>query len=229
MHRFVAVAVQEKLLAWRDVKVRYKQTIIGVAWAVVQPVCTMVVFSLFFGRLVGVPSDGLPYPIFAYCALLPWQLFAHALTMSSTSLVANERLVTKVYFPRVLIPLASVVSGVVDFGVSLLALAVVMGWYGISPTWTILATPLLVLFAVATALAVGLWLSAPWGQLDSVRYIPRQELFTGLLVYDSFTIYFRTILLLFAVLFASANFCCHSMHRVVRSLIWVCIPATTSW
>src|SRR3990172_8376294 len=102
-------------LTWRDVKVRYKQTVLGAAWAIIQPVFTMVVFSIFFGRLAKIPSDGLPYPVFAYCALLPWQLFAHALTESSNSLVANERLITKVYFPRLVIPLAAVLAGLLDF------------------------------------------------------------------------------------------------------------------
>jgi lipopolysaccharide transport system permease protein len=157
-------------LVWRDVKVRYKQTAIGAAWAVVQPVCTMVVFSLFFGRLAGVPSDGLPYPIFAYCALLPWQLFAHGLAESGNSLVSSERLITKVYFPRLVIPLAAVMGGLVDFGIAFGVLLVLMAYYGILPTVGVVALPALIALTLATALAVGLWLSALNVQYRDVRY-----------------------------------------------------------
>ncbi len=157
-------------LVWRDVKVRYKQTALGAAWAVIQPLFMMLVFSLFFGRLAGIKSDGIPYPIFAFCALLPWQLFAHALTESSNSLVANERLITKVYFPRLVVPIAAVLGGLVDFGIAFVLLLGMMAWYGIVPGVGILALPLLVLFAVMTALAVGLWLSALNVQYRDVRY-----------------------------------------------------------
>lgn len=157
-------------LVWRDVKVRYKQTALGAAWAIIQPFFTMVVFSIFFGRLAGIPSDGVPYPIFAYCALLPWQLFAHALTESSNSLVGNQNLITKVYFPRLVIPLAALLAGLVDFGIAFLVLLAMMAYYGIVPTAAALTLPLLVLFAVATALAVGLWLSALNVQYRDVRY-----------------------------------------------------------
>src|SRR5882672_4552202 len=118
-------------LIWRDVKVRYKQTALGAAWAIIQPVFMMVVFSLFFGRLAKIPSDGIPYPIFTFCALLPWQLFSHALTESSNSLVANERLITKVYFPRLVVPIAAVLGGMVDFAVAFVILLVLMFYYGI--------------------------------------------------------------------------------------------------
>jgi lipopolysaccharide transport system permease protein len=157
-------------LVWRDIKVRYKQTALGAAWAILQPVFSMVVFSLFFGRLAKVPSDGVPYPIFTYCGLLPWQLFAYALTESSNSLVANERLITKIYFPRLVIPIAGVLAGLVDFSVSFIVLIALMLYYGITPTWAVMTLPLLVLFAIMTALAVGLWLSALNVQYRDVRY-----------------------------------------------------------
>jgi len=157
-------------LIWRDIKVRYKQTVLGVAWAILQPFLTMVVFSVFFGRLARIPSDGLPYPVFAYCALLPWQLFAHALTESSNSLVANERLITKVYFPRLLVPLSAVLSGLVDFAMSFVVLLGMMLYYHIVPTRAAITLPLFVLLAIATSLAVGLWLSALNVQYRDVRY-----------------------------------------------------------
>lgn len=157
-------------LVWRDIKVRYKQTVLGAAWAVIQPFFTMVVFSIFFGRLAKIPSDGFPYPIFAYCALLPWQLFAHALTQSGNSLVANQNLITKVYFPRLVIPLAAVLGGVVDFALALMVLGGMMAYYGISPSPAVLTLPLFLLLALATALGVGLWLSALNVQYRDVRY-----------------------------------------------------------
>jgi homopolymeric O-antigen transport system permease protein len=157
-------------LVWRDIKVRYKQTALGVLWALLQPLFMMLVFTLFFGRLGKLPSDGLPYSVFTLCALLPWQLFSHALTESSNSLVANERLISKVYFPRLLVPLAAVVGGLADFGVAFLLLLAVMAFYGVTPGIAVIALPLLVLFAIATAFAVGLWLSALNVQYRDVRY-----------------------------------------------------------
>ena len=157
-------------LIWRDIKVRYKQTALGAAWAILQPVFSMLVFSLFFGRLAKVPSDGIPYPVFSYCALLPWQLFSYALTESSNSVVANERLVSKIYFPRLVIPIAAVLAGLVDFAVAFSVLIVLMMQYGIAPTWTIFTLPAFVLLAILTALAVGLWLSALNVQYRDVRY-----------------------------------------------------------
>jgi lipopolysaccharide transport system permease protein len=157
-------------LTLRDIKVRYKQTALGAAWAVIQPVFMMVVFSLFFGRLAKVPSDGIPYPIFTFCALLPWQLFAHALTESSNSLVANERLITKVYFPRLVVPMAAVLGGLVDFAVAFVILLAMMFYYGIVPTWAIVTLPAFILLAIMTALGVGLWLSALNVQYRDVRY-----------------------------------------------------------
>ncbi|HLG14370.1 MAG TPA: ABC transporter permease [Blastocatellia bacterium] len=157
-------------LVWRDVKVRYKQTVLGAAWAIIQPLFLMLVFSLFFGRLGKIPSDGVPYTLFAYCGLLPWQLFAHALGESSNSLVANERLITKVYFPRLVIPISAVVAGLADFAISFAVLIAMMACYGLAPAWHVLTLPFFVLFAVMTALAVGLWLSALNVQYRDVRY-----------------------------------------------------------
>jgi lipopolysaccharide transport system permease protein len=157
-------------LAWRDIQVRYKQTALGVAWAVIQPVFIMIVFSIFFGRLAGIPSDGLPYPIFAYCALVPWQLFAHSLAESSNSLVANQNLITKVYFPRLVIPLSAVLAGLVDFMIAFVVLIGMMGYYQILPTQAVWSLPLFVLLAVALAMGVGLWLSALNVQYRDVRY-----------------------------------------------------------
>jgi lipopolysaccharide transport system permease protein len=157
-------------LVWRDIKVRYKQTVLGAAWAIIQPVFMMVVFSLFFGRLAKVPSDGIPYPIFVYCALLPWQLFAHSLTESSNSLVANERLITKVYFPRLLVPISSILGGLVDFVIAFFILLLMMVGYGIRPTWAIAVLPGFILLAMASALGVGLWLSALNVRYRDVRY-----------------------------------------------------------
>ncbi len=157
-------------LVWRDVKVRYKQTALGAAWAIIQPFFTMVVFSIFFGRLAGIPSDGVPYPIFAYCALLPWQLFSNAMAESGNSLVVNQNLITKVYFPRLVIPMATVLAGLVDFGIAFLVLLGMMVYYGMAPTMAVVTLPFFILLAVATALAVGLWLSALNVQYRDVRY-----------------------------------------------------------
>jgi lipopolysaccharide transport system permease protein len=157
-------------LTWRDVKVRYKQTALGAAWAVIQPLFMMIVFSLFFGHLAKVPSDNIPYPIFSFCGLLPWQLFAHSLTESSNSLVANERLITKVYFPRLVVPIAAVMGGLVDFGIAFVILLGMMAYYGMVPGSAILALPGLIFLAIMTALAVGLWLSALNVQYRDVRY-----------------------------------------------------------
>jgi len=158
-------------LAWRDIKVRYKQTVLGAVWAILQPFLTMVIFSIFFGRLAKVPSDGIPYPIFSYSALLPWQLFAHALTGSGNSLVANRQLVTKVYFPRLVIPMAAVLAGLVDFAIAFVVLLGMMLYYGIVPTLGILTLPLFLLLTLATALSAGLWLSALNVQYRDVGHV----------------------------------------------------------
>jgi lipopolysaccharide transport system permease protein len=147
-------------LVWRDLKVRYKQTAIGAAWALLQPLMTMMIFTVIFGHFARIPSDGLPYPIFAYTGLLPWTYFASALNRSSTSVVAEAHLISKVYFPRALLPLAGTLSGIVDFALAFVLLLGLMTWYGISPTWGLLVLPLFLLLALAMALAVGLWCSA---------------------------------------------------------------------
>lgn len=156
------------ILIWRDIKVRYKQTILGASWAVLQPLLTMVVFNVFLGKLV--PKGNIPYPVLTFTALLPWQLFAHALTESSNSLISNQTLLTKVYFPRLLIPLAAVLGGLVDFVIAFVVLLVLMAAYGLVPTIAILLLPVLTLLVIATALAVGLWLSALNVEYRDVRY-----------------------------------------------------------
>jgi lipopolysaccharide transport system permease protein len=147
-------------LAWRDVKVRYKQTTIGVAWAVIQPLVTILIFTLLFSRMASVPSDGMPYPIFAFAALLPWTYFSQAIGRSGSSLVNNAGLVTKVYFPRLAIPIAAVLAPLVDFVVTLAILLVMMAYYRIVPGWSFFAVPLFLLMCIVTALAASLWLSA---------------------------------------------------------------------
>ncbi len=157
-------------LTWRDIKVRYKQTVLGAAWAIIQPFFTMVVFSLFFGKLAKVPSDGIPYPIFAYAALVPWTFFANGLSQSSNSLVDNANMLKKVYFPRLVVPLSSVISGVVDFILAFTVLLGMMLFYGIYPTINVIWLPFLLLLTLATSLGVGLWLSAMNVQFRDVRY-----------------------------------------------------------
>jgi lipopolysaccharide transport system permease protein len=147
-------------LTWRDVKVRYKQTVIGAAWAILQPFLTMVVFSVIFGGLIHVPSDGIPYPIFSYAALLPWTFFAGALSRSGNSLVYDANLVSKVYFPRMILPFAAVLSLLVDFAVAFVILLGMMLFYGIIPGATVITLPLFLLLAFMAALGIGLWLSA---------------------------------------------------------------------
>lgn len=157
-------------LVWRDLKVRYKQTALGIAWAVLQPLATMLAFTIFFGQLAKVPSDGFPYPIFTYCALMPWQLFAFALTESGSSLVQNQSLLTKIYFPRLIIPIVPVLTALVDFAISFLMLLCMMIIYGIIPKITILLLPLFMGLAVLTAFAVGVWLAALTAEYRDVRY-----------------------------------------------------------
>ena len=156
---------------WRDIKIRYKQTAIGAAWAVLQPFLTMLIFSLFFGRLAHIPSEGLPYPIFYYSALLPWMYFAGALVNATNTIVENQRLITKVYFPRLALPLSAVLSGLVDFGVSFLMFIVMMIYYRIQPSLALFWLPLFLLLAMLTALGVGLWLSALNAIYRDVRYV----------------------------------------------------------
>jgi homopolymeric O-antigen transport system permease protein len=151
------------ILAVRDIKVRYKQAALGAAWAVLQPLAAMVVFTVFFGYFAGLNAkieSGVPYPLYAFCALLPWQLFAHAIASSSNSLVDNQSLITKTYFPRLLIPFAAIIGGLMDFAVAFAIMIVLMAAYGAVPGWTLLWLPLLVVLTVLTALSVGLWLAA---------------------------------------------------------------------
>jgi lipopolysaccharide transport system permease protein len=158
-------------LAWRDVKVRYKQTALGAAWAVIQPLFTMLVFSVFFGRLAKIPSDGQPYPIFAYVALVPWTFFANGLVQSADSLAGSANLLKKVYFPRLIIPIATVLSGLIDFTIAFAVLLVMMVYYGVSPTANMLWLPFFLALAVVTALGTGLWLSALNVEYRDVRYV----------------------------------------------------------
>ena len=155
---------------WRDIKVRYKQTVLGAAWAIIQPFFTMVIFSLFFGRLAQVPSDGLPYPIFSYVALVPWSFFATALTQASNSLVTSAQMVKKIYFPRLTLPIATVFAGVVDFALAFLVLMGMMWYYGVTPTSNVWWLPLFLLLAMVTSLGVSLWLSAMNVQFRDVHY-----------------------------------------------------------
>ena len=146
-------------LAWRDIRVRYKQTVLGAAWALVQPFMTMVVFSFFFGALAKIPSEGVPYPIFAFTALVPWSYFQNTLTQISNSMVIGRDLIGKVYFPRILIPVAALLSALLDFGLSFAALLVLMLYYGMMPTLNAVFLPILFMFAIVTSLGVGLWLA----------------------------------------------------------------------
>jgi len=147
-------------LIWRDVKVRYKQTVIGAAWAILQPLMTMMLFTLIFGKFAKIPSDGLPYSIFAFTGLLPWNYFSQAISRSGASLVSNAHLISKVYFPRLLVPISAAVAPLLDFAITFVVLLGMMGWYGIAPTWGMLALPPLLFLGLLTALAVGVWLSA---------------------------------------------------------------------
>lgn len=157
-------------LIWRDVKVRYKQTALGVAWAIIQPLFTMLIFSLFFGRLAGVPSDNVPYPVFAYAGLLPWTFFANAIGNSGNSLVGSANLITKVYFPRMIIPAAAVGAGLIDLGISFVVLIPLMFYYGITISWNVLMLPVFVVLTALLALGVGMWLSALNVKYRDVRF-----------------------------------------------------------
>jgi lipopolysaccharide transport system permease protein len=156
---------------WRELKVRYKQTVVGAAWAVLQPFLTMLIFSLFFGALAHIPSGGLPYPVFYYSALLPWMYFSASLQNATNKIVENQNVITKVYFPRVALPISAVISGLVDFAISFLMFVAIMIYYHVRPTWTILLFPVFLLLAVLTALGVGLWLSALNAIYRDVRYV----------------------------------------------------------
>lgn len=158
-------------LTWRDIKVRYKQTLLGASWAIIQPLFTMLVFTIFFGGLAGIPSDDIPYPIFAFAALVPWTFFANALTQSSNSLVQGSNLIKKVYFPRLALPISNVCSGLVDFALAFGVLLLMMAYYGIMPSWRVVVLPLLLMLAFITSLGVGLWLAAMNVRYRDVRYV----------------------------------------------------------
>jgi lipopolysaccharide transport system permease protein len=158
-------------LIWRDVKVRYKQSVLGAAWAIIQPFFTMVVFSLFFGKLAKIPSDGIPYPIFSYTALVPWAFFANGLNQASNSLVGSSNLITKVYFPRLAMPIASVLGGFVDFVLAFIMLIGMILYYGMAPTLNVVWLPFFLMLAFITSLGASLWLSAMYVQFRDVRHI----------------------------------------------------------
>lgn len=157
-------------LTWRDIKVRYKQTVLGAAWAIIQPFFTMLIFALFFGRLAKMPSDGIPYPVFAYVALVPWMFFANGLTQGSNSLVQNANMLKKIYFPRLAMPIATLMAGVLDFALAFVVLLGMMAFYGIVPTANLLWLPFFLLLALVTSLGVSIWLSAMNVQFRDVRY-----------------------------------------------------------
>jgi lipopolysaccharide transport system permease protein len=156
---------------WRDVKIRYKQTAIGVLWVIIQPLLTMLVATLFFGRLAKLPSQGLPYPVFCFAALVPWAYFSTALVAATNVVVENQRVITKVYFPRLILPLSAALSGLVDFSISLVVLIIFTLAYGIRPTFSVLLLPLFLVLAIMTVLGVGLWLSALNALYRDVRYL----------------------------------------------------------
>jgi lipopolysaccharide transport system permease protein len=157
-------------LTWRDIKVRYRQTVLGALWAIIQPLFTMVIFTIFFGELANIPSDGAPYPLFSFAGLLPWTFFAYALNQAGNSLIGSQNLLSKVYFPRLVIPVAATLSGLLDLGIAFAVFVGLMAWYGSVATIGVLCLPLFVLLALAAALAVGLWLSALNVQYRDIRY-----------------------------------------------------------
>lgn len=168
-------------LVWRDIKVLYKQTILGFAWAIIRPVTSMIIFSVIFGGLAKVPSDGVPYPIFTYVALLPWTYFSTAMTASTDSLIANAGMLTKVYFPRLVIPMSPVLAKLVDFGIAFIILGLMMAWYRIMPTLNILFLPLLILLMILTAVGIGTWLSSLAVQYRDVKHA--SQFITQILMY----------------------------------------------
>lgn len=158
-------------LTWRDIKVRYKQSVLGILWAILKPFMSMVVYTIFFGTLAKIPSDGVPYPIFSYTAILPWELFASALSVASRSMVSSGNMISKIYFPRIIVPLSSVMASLVDFAIGFLILFAMMFYYHITPTIAILWLPLLILMALVTALGVGFWFSALMVRYRDVGYM----------------------------------------------------------
>lgn len=158
-------------LTWRDIKARYKQTVLGAAWAILQPLFAMVIFSLIFGKLARIPSDDIPYPIFSFAALVPWQFFANGVSQSSNSIVGNANLIRKVYFPRLVIPISAVLGGGIDFILAFIVLIGLMAFYGVTPTWAVLWMPLLLLLTLTTSLGVSLWLTAMNTRFRDVSYV----------------------------------------------------------
>jgi lipopolysaccharide transport system permease protein len=171
LHEFAGAHELLYFLVLRSLKLRYKQTVLGAAWAVLQPLLTMAVFTVVFGRFARLGSDGLPYPVFALAALVPWTYFTNALTQAGNSLVDQHQLLTKVYFPRLLLPLAAVIAGLVDLGISFVMLLLVLAWYGITPSASLLAAPAFALLAAASALAPGIWLAALNVRYRDVRHV----------------------------------------------------------
>jgi lipopolysaccharide transport system permease protein len=215
-------------MAWRDVKVRYTQTALGVAWAVLQPLMAMVLFTIVFGRIAGLPSDGVPYPLFALAGLLPWQLFSSALTASANSVVGNAGLLTKVYFPRLIVPLSAALATLVDFAVSLVVLAGLMAYYGVAPTPAVAALPLFLAIGLATALGAGLWFAALNVKYRDVRYvlpfIAQLWLFASPVAYSTSLIESPTARTLYAL---------NPMAGVIQGFRWALIgspmPAELIW
>jgi lipopolysaccharide transport system permease protein len=157
-------------LVWKEIKVLYKQTILGLTWAIIRPLFTMLIFSIVFGRLAKISSDGVPYPIFAFVALIPWTYFSTAMTSSSNSLVSNTNLLTKIYFPRLIIPMTPVLSGLVDFGIAFVMVVGMMAWFRIAPTWNVVFLPFLILLMVCAASGIGMWLSALAIQYRDIKF-----------------------------------------------------------
>ena len=210
-------------LVWRDIKVRYKQTAIGAAWAILQPFCTMVVFTLFFGKLAGVPSDGMPYSVFSFAALVPWTFFANGLSGASNSLVESANLIRKIYFPRLIVPAASVLAGGLDFVLALVMLFGIMLYYGIVPTIHVIWLPALALLSIITALGVGLWLSALNVKYRDVRYtipfITQLWMFATPIAYPSSLIQDPTWRMLYAL---------NPMVGVVEGFRWALLGTDTA-
>ncbi len=209
-------------LTLRDVKVRYRQTVIGASWAIIQPFMSMVVFSLFFGQLAQIPSDGVPYPVFSFAALVPWGFFSQALSRTSNSLVGSAGLLKKIYFPRLIIPISSAVSGVIDFGLSFIVLLILMLFYGIVPTVNIIWLPFLLLLSAVTALGVGLWLSAMNVQFRDVAYIvpflTQFWMFASPIVYPSSLIKDETLRALYGI---------NPMVGVIEGFRWALLGTNT--
>jgi lipopolysaccharide transport system permease protein len=210
-------------LAWRDIKVRYKQTAIGAAWAILQPFCTMVVFTLFFGNLAGISSDGKPYAVWTLAAIVPWTFFSNGLAHASNSLVDSANLIRKVYFPRLLVPAANVMGGGVDFAIAFGMLLIVMGYFGIMPTWNVIWLPAFVALTVMTSLGVGLWLSALNVKYRDVRYtipfLTQLWMFSTPVVYGSSSIKNETFRTLYGL---------NPMAGVVEGFRWALLGTDTS-